>query len=364
MISVSSYVYTNFIVIICFILFQIVYALSYGKKDIACKDVIKYNFTMKKTKSRYQVLSFMLLLGISIGGFTLWYNNFNLSSLFFRGGELTDRVVLQGPSWLLYHYFLKPIPAVCALVYALAYGIKSRGAWLLLILTFVISSPTSMARFQAAVIYIPLFLVFFKALRREFYFPSVLVFGLLFIFPLLDKFRTFSSNDGFGYNLDYSFLLSGHFDSYQNFIRVFDLEMISYGWQLLGAILFFVPRSIWPNKPVGSGYNLAQDLNLSLSNISLNYLGEGYINFGILGVLLFLAILGIFCGWFDRKFWKKNINAGVNISNIFYMFSLGLVFFLMRGDLMSSFAYSMGMLFSVMLVVKIFNKLDSTNYKF
>jgi len=43
------------------------------------------------------------------------------------------------------------------------------------------------------------------------------------------------------------------FDSYQNFAIVFFEDFITYERQLLGALLFWVPRSIWPNKPIGSG---------------------------------------------------------------------------------------------------------------
>lgn len=86
----------------------------------------------------------------------------------------------------------------------------------------------------------------------------------------------------------------GHFDSYQSILSVLNSEIITYGNQLLGVLLFWVPRSIWSNKPIGSGAFMAEITNLDFSNISMNYFAEGYINFGVFGMFLFLLVWLIF----------------------------------------------------------------------
>jgi len=81
-------------------------------------------------------------------------------------------------------------------------------------------------------------------------------------------------------------------------IKYSEIESITYGRQLVGALLFFVPRSIWPNKPVGSGHFVAENMLMTrysfwFTNISMPFPGEGYINFGILGIILFAFILAL-----------------------------------------------------------------------
>ncbi len=351
--NISSYNYTNSMIILCLIIYQIFYFCFFGNNRIKAKDVMRYEFQKIKSPQEQLTIFCILFTIISIVGVTiLWYNNFDAFSMFFRGGELANRVSLEGTTWLLYHYFIKPIPAVCVFIFILLYGVNRYSLLLLLSLIFF-TSPTSMARFQAAVIYIPIFLVTFTALRKEFFFPSSIMVSLLVVFPLLDKFRHYSTDYTINLDINYDFLLAGHFDSYQNFVRVFELDLITHGWQLLGSIFFFVPRSIWSDKPIGSGHYLADVSNLNLSNISLNFLGEGYINFGLVGVIAFTIIIAVFSALYDRKFWKTKHKQSITSVNIFYFFLLGLIFFLLRGDLMSSFAYSVGMFCSTFIITRV-----------
>jgi hypothetical protein len=43
-------------------------------------------------------------------------------------------------------------------------------------------------------------------------------------------------------------------------IKYSEIESITYGRQLVGALLFFVPSSLWPNKPIGSGTLVAENM--------------------------------------------------------------------------------------------------------
>ena len=63
------------------------------------------------------------------------------------------------------------------------------------------------------------------------------------------------------------------------------------GKQLLGAMLFFIPRSIWPSKPIGSGATIAIYQRQSFKNISCPIIGEAIINFGIIGVIIFAVAI-------------------------------------------------------------------------
>lgn len=348
----SSYILANVIVLLAMLMYLIISYVLYGSNY--CKANA---FEVKNTASVKfnHLLPFLLVTSLAALAI-LNRNNFNVMAMMVRGGEYADiyRSELSGPGWLIYTYFIRPLPVVCFVMYSIKYGTKNTYSALLLCMAIFFSFPTSMARMQVGVLYIPLCLCLFKSYRKEFMFPASIVFSLLFLFPLLDNFRHFSLEDEISLKLNFDFFLAGHFDSYQNFIRVLENNNITYGWQLLGAILFFVPRSIWPEKPVSSGFILAEESNLNLSSIGVNYLGEGYINFGIIGVFLFVAIIAVVSAHIDRIYWKgKSQRPELKYIIYVYPFLLGSIFFILRGSLLSGFAYTVGIAMAVLFVYKI-----------
>jgi oligosaccharide repeat unit polymerase len=146
---------------------------------------------------------------------------------------------------------------------------------------------------------------------------------------------------------------SGNFDAYQNFARVVHDNFISYGRQLIGTIFFFIPRSIWPNKPTGSGSTLADMNGQPFGNISMPYIAEGYINFGIFGVILFMFFLGYILNTFDTFFWNNKKNK-TTLFNVYYTILIGLIFFIMRGDMLSSISYTIGLTICFLILTRFF----------
>lgn len=215
--------------------------------------------------------------------------------------------------------------------------------------------PAAVSRNEAAAIYLGLFLVFFyrdldKFRQKPWYLFAFLLATLVF-FPLLNVFRRTSFGDEKVFSMLYSMsqnlsdeYLSGNYDAFAmigatvDYVKTYDL---TYGYQLFGALLFFVPRSIWVTKPIGSGAMIAKTEGEMFSNISCPLVGEGYINFGILGVILFAFAFGVLCTVLDRKYWE-NAPKDQNFSfiKIAYPCLLPYYFFMLRGDLMSSFAYT------------------------
>ncbi len=70
-----------------------------------------------------------------------------------------------------------------------------------------------------------------------------------------------------------------------------------YGSGYVPAFVWW-PRAIWPSKPVSSGFAVTQmwfgkegELNLP-TNFGLPTMGEAYVNFGILGVVVILFLIG------------------------------------------------------------------------
>jgi len=183
-----------------------------------------------------------------------------------------------------------------------------------------------------------------------------------FVFPMMDTFRyfnpvTFEWRDLIRWNFD--FINNGDFDAYQNFALSISREFISFGKQLLVVIFFFIPRTIWQDKPVGSGVELTRILHgADNTNISMPFISEGYVNFGLLGIILFLFLLGWIIGILDNIYWYKRSRTLIDKPfNIFYFFSLGYLTFLLRGDLLSSFSYFIGFILCFLIVYVLFFRL-------
>ena len=171
--------------------------------------------------------------------------------------------------------------------------------------------------------------------------------GVFLIFPFLDNFRYYTGEMSF--NISFDYLNTMNMDASQIFMAVISIGIITWGQQLLGTLFFFVPRSIWLSKPVGSGHFLITQMKGDFANVSMPYFAEGYINFGLIGIIIFTMMLAYLTGRLDGKFWtpskKKCPQDG------YYLILCGAIMFIMRGDLMSSGAYTLGTLLSYWLVL-------------
>jgi hypothetical protein len=138
--------------------------------------------------------------------------------------------------------------------------------------------------------------------------------------------------------------MSGNFDAYGMFALAISRGNIVYGLNLFSAILFFIPRFLWPNKQIGSGATVSDQLGLDLDNVSMPFFAEGYLAFGFFGIFLFVILLSRFVYKIDFLFYHYlSFKVSKNpIILIMYFNLIFLVFFIMRGDLLSSFAYLTG----------------------
>jgi oligosaccharide repeat unit polymerase len=223
----------------------------------------------------------------------------------------------------------------------------------------IICCPTGIARYQMAMIYVGLLLVVFHFFKKGPWFILMMAFGLIIVFPFINAFRRISFGDvnlldtikgvfgSFG-----DAFLEGDYDAYTMFIitqRYVAEHGLTNGMQLLGVFLFFVPRDIWPSKPVGSGQTVAEYFNWSFTNLSSPPMAEGYINFGIFGIVIFAAVFSLVMRRLDNGYWQKRNGA----IDFVYPFVLVFVFFIMRGDLLSSYAYTFGTAFVMLCIYAI-----------
>ncbi len=204
--------------------------------------------------------------------------------------------------------------------------------------------PTTIARYHVAVIYGGLALICLKWLRTGSNFLLCFTIGVLFIFPLIEIFRRTSPSeadliDSFQNIIGnfYHGYTSAHYDAYSMFCSVIEYirhHGTTHGMQLLGTLLFFIPRSLWPGKPVGSGYMVSTQLGYSFHNVSCPLVAEFMVNFGYPGAILGAILIGRIIKKGDASSNGKGLFA-----RCFYPVAVMFTFFILRGDLMSSLAY-------------------------
>ena len=169
----------------------------------------------------------------------------------------------------------------------------------------------------------------------------LILIGLVLVFPILDFFRYYDPDTGLeNIVLSFEWINAGHFDSFQNFASLVYLDLVLMPEQWLGVLLFFVPRALWPEKPIHSGAVIANEEMLSMENIAMNLIGEGFIFGGVLGVIILAIIFGLFTGWCDRRI--RGITLLDSKFCVVYVLLCTTVFFFFRGSLMSAYAYLFG----------------------
>jgi hypothetical protein len=315
---------------------------------------------------------FYFLFGL-IAFIILYRWNFDINALLFwstRGGDAYFHEVFDISrdgriNFLIYSRVIRPMPIVLLVIFIYFYKKNKKFSthnqklkslimlFFLTILSVFLVSPTAIARWQSATLYIPFLIIFTRIWEKPYMMQASLLGGLYIAFPFLDKFRSFTSWNQFDFKINYDWMQGLHFDAYQNFVRVIEINWITYGNQLLGALLFFIPRSLWVEKPIGSGSNLAIIMDYKFGGISMPFIAEGYVNFGLFGSLFFMLFLGIILGNLDRVAWKLMKAKNDCLFLYYYYFLFGITFFTMRGDLINGISMIFGMTLSFWMLVLI-----------
>lgn len=271
---------------------------SYSVESRACSRIVCINS---------RALLGMVSLSVLLLVFVLSRVGFDI-----RVSSVGEVIGGWGPDRLIGQFFLQP--AIFFIFYLpFAYAIfnrTSRVAKAAIIAAFVpailINFPTASSRFYAFVIYFPIILLvlhFLLKIRRTGTIFLFLMPMLLFLSAVVTAIQNRVPNFR---DLLSKYLFSGHFDAYENFLHMIDFvgkNGVLYGYQLLGAIFFWVPRTVWPEKPIGTGSFLAKNYLLSnFQNISSPLIGEFYINFSVIGVLLIALTIGFVSSYFDKRF--------------------------------------------------------------
>lgn len=352
LITDSIIIYTNFIVLLFILVYKLMYLLFSQNTQFIPHS------KNKELRNIPFILDFFFILSILVTLYIVSATGF--ANLFSRS---TNTIAFDNQSLsLIIQNTFKSVPifyVALNIIYLNKYGKIYKTIPFLVgtVFMLLINFPTATPRFWMASTYLGFLIIIIKRMKNPHIFKVLILGGIFLVFPFLNIFRYNTLSDIFNININIpnvvDAFLTGDFDSYSMLSRAIiysDLNNITWGYQLIGNILFFIPRSIWPSKPIGSGAMIATFLNWPFSNVSMPYIGEGYINFGLVGVILFAIILAFITAKTDFTYYK-NISTGIySIINLVYPFSVGFIFFILRGDLLSSLSFYIGFMVPVILI--------------
>lgn len=318
-----------------------------------------------------------LIVAIFVG-FVVLVSGFE--SLLFRSGSgVTQAVGGWGPVGLIAQYFGRPLPLMLLLFSIYKIRTDPQKAtksyiflFISLFLTVLLNFPTGVARFYAFTVYLSIVISLFRPDGEKAYtYLSILIIGLAG-FSFLDNFRRVDSLESVSLNLEFDIntFFVGHYDAYENFlhsIAYVESQGITMGRQLLGMVLFWVPRSIWANKPISTGAYVAQNylqLNYQVynDNLSSSYIEELYIDFHIPAIIIGSLLIGFLFAYLDKTYklhkeaaennlFQRHFNTHLEpLYFVLYPVTIGLSLFFLRGSAMTAFAYTCGVVSSYIFV--------------
>ncbi|WP_138443891.1 oligosaccharide repeat unit polymerase [Sinomonas susongensis] len=178
-----------------------------------------------------------------------------------------------------------------------------------------------------------------SSVRRFRIFSITSLVGMIYVFPIADMFR-WSLSPTVKSQSPLTSMLSGDFDSYSQIVNTLEYVHVRGevgGSQLAGVLLFWVPRSIWPGKPIDTGVLVAQFKGYGFTNLSEPIWGELLINGGIVLLIVGMFVLGLVISKLDRRLDETISHTGLpGVLGCILPFYLILV---LRGSLLQSMAY-------------------------
>jgi hypothetical protein len=295
------------------------------------------------------------LMIVQLGGPAVFFNSREAISESIdaaTGGPVGAAAASQAGSALLRGF--GTVPAVLALLFVTRWLVTSRTArrrpgivllWCaLLALNAVVNNPVSNPRYWFLTV---LFALLFTAFPRSpVMYRGALALGVviaLVIFPFADRFRYEDSGDR---RPDSDSLLVPltlkDYDQIGMFANTISFahagEGHTYGRQLSGTVLFFVPRSVWHGKPVDSGVRVGEWMGMRNTNLSSPLWAELWLDFGPLGMLLGFALVGYACDRADRAYVRRTVDdtGPGNVLAVVVPLVAGYSFILLRGPLLQA----------------------------
>ena len=328
------------------------------------------NFLLKETCLIKDKNSKLVLLFFTAILFSIYVNLIGFNNLFFRNLNILD----LGNSTLSFvvRKFLSALPVLtCAVFIVNNKIIKTKfniiAIILLLFMSVLANFPTSTTRYWMGTLFLGLIILLINIKEKSKLFDYGLLLIFFCVFPIFYVFKRNSIVDIFtGKEIDLINLISCFnsvdFDAFTLIARsiMYVKEHgITYGEQLLNIILFFVPRGIWIEKPITTNVLVVSSQNQAFTNLSCPLPAEGFVNFGIIGVLLYASVFALISKYLDEKYWNDITIENSSILKIIYPFLCVITIYVCRGPLQPAFIQTLMLIspiFAIYLILKFIEK--------
>ena len=243
--------------------------------------------------------------------------------------------------WIM-SYALPAVPALgCCHCLLLA---KEKHMWfvpalVLFIITLFCVNPIYSSRYSVSAAYLPILLALLpkNALRNR-SFDVVILVAVIIVFPMMNAFKTMTIDQvTFGYLFDNfaGSYRSIDFDAYSMIVRSLqyvDSFGLSMGAQLMSSLFYGLP-SMAAKVNVATGELVSGTQGASYTNLSAPLQAEAYVDFGVIGVIVYAILFALIFGLLDYSFWSKSKNTFSSFRTIVFFVLVAFSFYLMRGAL-------------------------------
>ena len=275
----------------------------------------------------------------SLGGFALTFSTRLEAEALLRNSDPTEGLAVSGLITAVMR-----VPPALLLVAATATRKRAsgRGRHLVMLVALaltnlLVSSPFSTPRQWVGAVAVATALALFPSRKGTRLSLVLAIASISLIYPALDGLRRGSTlsfgetsiTESLGSDLDFDVMsttidatTAAHSAGYQR------------GTQALGLIAFAIPRSAWVGKPAPSGtfvFENSPTNNSPTSNMSVSLWAEGYIDFGLIGVAIYLSALGFISARLDKS---REDPRGLTISLVLVPLLAGMQFIFLRGALL------------------------------
>ncbi len=219
-------------------------------------------------------------------------------------------------------------------------------AWLAVLFAFnvIVNNPVSSARFWFVTAIVGTVFSIPGLSRRFFrtFLVSTIVAAIL-IFPYSDYFRLSDRGAILVKPITYTLSTKDYDQTTMaaNGVTYADQNGHTYGYQMLGAATFWVPRSIWPSKPIDTGVLIGRTIpGAGTTNLSSPLWIEAWLDFAMLGVFAIFVAVGALARRLDSNFVRlaMKISARPTLVQVLLPFLAGYSLIVLRGPLLQASA--------------------------
>ena len=134
-----------------------------------------------------------------------------------------------------------------------------------------------------------------------------------------------------------TYLLNVDFDAFMQVVSTIEYLLgggdLRWGNNFLGVLLFFVPRSIWPGKPLDTGEIVSVSQGYLYNNVSNPLPSEALIAFGIIGPAIVFFLLAIAIYRIENVAGKLVVGCANIHYHFLYAISMGFIVIILRGSI-------------------------------